>query len=140
MTALVRNPQVDFAVVHNPVAATQATISQTAPANAKTAMGITDQPAGVVPIIITSVIGSIATNGTAATPVSLHLRDGATGAGTIKWSAILAAPANGAAMASQHGLAIPCVSGTATLEFSGAGVAASQESVAMSGYFRNYGD
>jgi hypothetical protein len=112
----------NFTQVHNPAAATQATCSKAA-------------GSANVQHVCTAITASIACGATAQTPIHAYLRDGATGAGTILWSAVLAAPANGTAGVSLTGLNIVGSAGTAmTLEFEAAGVAASVESVALSGY------
>jgi hypothetical protein len=105
--------------VHNPAAAAQATIA--APA------------AGVgVRNICRSLGFSIACAATAQGPIHVYLRDGATGAGTIKRSWVLSAPVNGAAVFDVSGLEIPGSPNTAmTIEFEAAGVAASVESVSL---------
>ena len=106
-------------VVHNPAAATQATIGAAAPGAGQrnVCVGITV---------------SIAAGATAQTPIKVHLRDGATGAGTIKWSATLSAPINSSAAIALSNLSIPGTANTVmTLEFAGAGVAASEQSVSL---------
>lgn len=125
----------DFSVVHNPAPATQATITQAAPA----ADTQPPTPQAKPTMIIQRITASIAANGTAQTPLHVYLRDGATGAGTIVWSAVLAAAINGASIVTATDLNIPIKSGNATLEFEGVGVSASVQSVAMSGYNRSYG-
>jgi hypothetical protein len=106
-------------LVHNPAAATQATITQAAAGS-----GYKN--------VCTGLTVSIAAAGTAQTPIHAYLRDGATGAGAIKWSAVFSAPANSSQYISLDNLSIPGSDNTAmTLEFEGAGVAASVESVAL---------
>jgi hypothetical protein len=79
-----------------------------------------------------SIHASICTVGTAQTPLQLVLRDGATGAGTIKWSRTITAPVNTTVSVDVTGLAIPGSANTAmTLEFAGAGVAASVQDVTL---------
>ena len=112
-----------FAIVHTPVAATQATITQAAGA------------AGVKNVA-RIVSFSLCTVGTAqAAAVQVNLRDGATGAGTILWSMTISC---GTTTAVCHSVALPDIQGSAatamTLEFSAAGVAASFESVSLVGY------
>lgn len=111
-----------FALYHNPAAATQATVSQAAGA------------AGVKNVA--SLLSySILTVGTAQTSITVALRDGATGAGTILWQKTFILPVN---TVISETIALPHVQGTAatamTLEFSGAGVAASVQSVNLMGY------
>lgn len=104
---------------HEPAAATQATCSIAAAANTK--------------YVCKEISASIACGATAQTPISVRLRDGATGAGTVLWSMMLSAPANTCATIYLTGLSIPGSNNTAmTLEFSGAGVAASQQTVNLS--------
>lgn len=125
----------DFAVVHNPAAATQATITQAA----ETVAAQPPTPNTRSEIVVTNITASIAAGATAQTPIQVHLRDGATGAGAIVWSASLSAIINSCAVIEKSNLNIVCKSGNATLEFEGAGAAATEQSVAMAGYFRNYG-
>lgn len=111
----------EFAVNHEPAAATQATISQAAAGT-----GLRN--------VCRSITATIAVVGTPQTPIAVYLRDGATGAGTIKWTAKLAAPANGCAVLAVSDLWIVGSENTAmTLEFEGAGVANSEAAVAMTG-------
>jgi len=124
-----------FSVVHNPATATQATISHTTETESTSPASNNSKSYSIV----TAVTASIAAGATAQTPVHAYLRDGASGSGTIVWSATLAAPADGSSIVAQNGLNIKCTSGTVTLEFDGAGVTASAESVSMQGYDVNYG-
>lgn len=83
-----------------------------------------------------SVVASIACGGTAQTPISVYVRDGATGAGAILWAAVLAAPVGGCASVCATNLGIVGTPGNAmTIEFSAAGVAASLQAVSASGSF-----
>lgn|ERR1017187_240153 len=112
-----------FALVHTPVAATQATISQAA-------------GAANVRNVCTGISASLCTVGTAqAAVVQANLRDGATGAGTILWSQSFSFGTTTMIAVNITGL---CIYGTAatamTLEFSAAGVAASFASVALTGF------
>ena len=111
-----------FNLFHIPAAATQATISQAAGA------------AGVRNVA-TNLSFSITTVGTAQTVISVALRDGATGAGTVLWSKQFILPVHSPI---SENVPLPHVMGTAatamTLEWSAAGVAASLESVSLSGY------
>ena len=117
------NPANNFQITHTPVAATQATISQAAGA------------AGVRNVC-TGISASLCTVGTAqAAAVQLNLRDGATGAGTILWSKTFSCGTTTQVNVDLAGLNIYGSAATAmTLEFSAAGVAASFESVSLSGY------
>jgi hypothetical protein len=116
------SPPGQWSVLSTPAAATQATASQTAGG------------AGVRNVCNT-ISATLATAGTAqAAAAVLNLRDGATGAGTILWSLQVILPTNGLWSFSVGGLNIPGTAATAmTLEFAAAGVAASFQSVAMSG-------
>lgn len=108
-----------LSVTHEPAAATQATIGKAAVAGVRH--------------ICKEISASIAAAATAQTPISVRLRDGATGAGTILWSMMLSAPANQCASVALTGLSIVGTPNTAmTLEFSGAGVANSQQTVNLS--------
>lgn len=105
--------------VHNPAAANQATAAQGAPG-----VGYKNVCVGI--------IASIATGATAQTPIHVYLRDGTTGAGTIIASFVLSAPANSCAWIEMSDLSIHGTENTAmTLEFEGAGVAASVESITL---------
>ena len=107
-------------VQNTPAAATQATASKAAVANMRH--------------VCKSISASIAAGATAQTPIRLVLRDGATGAGTIRWSKKLSAPVNGLATIDVTGLAIVGSVNTAmTLEFAAAGVAASEQDVFLGG-------
>lgn len=111
----------DWSVFHTPAAATQATASKAA--------------ASALRHVCTSIAFTLTTVGTLQGPVQINLRDGATGGGTILWSLSLQLPVNGIVALAFSDLVIPGSTNTAmTLEFSAAGVAASQESVAMTGY------
>lgn len=114
-----------FSLFHIPAAATQATIS--APAGG----------AGVKNVC-TGIAFSTSTVGTAQTVISVALRDGATGAGTVLWSKQFILPVN---VTVSESVAIPHIQGTAntamTVEFSAAGVAASVQSVNLQGYTTN---
>lgn len=107
---------------HSPSAATQATITQAA-----AAAGVRN--------VCNSITACVACSTTAQTPINVYLRDGASGAGAIIWSGAIAAPANGVGIINISGLSIIGSPATAmTLEFSGAGVTGSVQTVAMSGY------
>src|SRR5271169_4709511 len=97
-----------FAIVHMPAAATQATISQGAGASG-------------VKNVATGASFAISTVGTAQTVLSVALRDGATGAGTILWQKQFILPVN---TTLSENIAFPDITGSAatamTFEFSGA--------------------
>jgi len=107
--------------VHVPAAATQATKTHAAESSKRH--------------VCTGIIATIACATTAQTPLKIYLRDGATGAGTILAAFTVAAPANGCGGVAFTGLSIYGTVGTAmTLEFSGVGVAASEQAVTLLGY------
>ena len=111
----------NWSVFSFPATAAQATITKAAIAG--------------VSHVCNAITASVACGATAQTPIQVVLRDGLTGAGTVLWTAALAAPANGVAKVSVSGLGIIGTAGNAmTLEFTAAGVAASQEAVTLSGY------
>lgn len=110
-----------WSIQHQPATATQATITRAAVGNTRH--------------VCTGITACIAAGATAQTPIIVNLRDGATGAGTILWSGALSAPVNGCASVPVAGFNIPGSLGVAmTLEFAGAGVAASQETVSLQGH------
>lgn len=106
-----------------PAAAAQATFSKAAVAGVR-------HVADCVTIALSAIAAPTATS------VSVNLRDGATGAGSVIWTQTLAAPASTGVLANTFicGLALIGSPNTAmTLEFS-AGVASVSESVSLSGY------
>ena len=111
-----------FALYHLPAATAQATVTQ---------------PAGAAGVknVCTGVSFTSVTVGTAQTIISVSLRDGATGAGTILWSMQFIQTTN--QVLAVH-VPLPHIAGTAatamTFEFSAGGVAASVQSVSMQGY------
>lgn len=113
----------DTCAFHTPAAATQATASLAT-------AGATQR------WICTSISATLACAGTAqAAAAILNLRNDATGAGTIIWSKQVVLPANGLWEVNLTDLSIPGAYGKAmTLEFAGAGAAATFESVALTGY------
>lgn len=115
----------EWAVTHAPVADTIATITKAA-----AAAGVAHVCTGITVVFVA---GAVAPT---AVAVKAVLRDGATGVGTILWSANLALPA----VAGEHciialsGLRIEGAAATAMcLEFTAAGGANTLESVAMIG-------
>lgn len=110
-----------WSVEHRPAVAAQATVTRAA--------------AGVgVRNICRSITACVAAAGTPQTPIQAVLRDGASGVGDVLWSGVLAAPANSGGVVALPGLSIVGSANTPmTLEFTGAGVAGSYETVAMSG-------
>lgn len=111
----------EWAVAHEPAANAAATISRGA---------VTGQKHWVTSITA-SMVGDVA----ASAIVFVRLRDSTTGAGNILWSAALRGTVTSGNVISISNLNIEGVAGQAvTLEFSGAGGAATQQSVAMTGY------
>lgn len=107
---------------NTPAVATQATTSKAA-------------GGGTVRHVATSITVCIAANGTAQTPLLFHLRDGATGAGTIIRTWAFSAPITTSQCENVPGLNMPGSANTAmTLESAAAGVAGSQATVSFTGY------
>lgn len=119
--AAVAAPPGEWSVEHRPAVSTRATITRAAGA------------AGVRHVCrsITASLVAVA----AQTIVDVLLRDGATGAGTVLWSARLQVQAGDSKQITLTGLNIVGSAATAmTLEFSAAPVATNFEGVAMTGY------
>lgn len=77
------------------------------------------------------VSASIACGATAQTPLTVQVLDGA----AVIWTSAVAAPVDGVASINVTGLHIPGTAATSmTLQFSGVGVAASQQAVTLIGY------
>ena len=115
----------DWTQVHFPAANTQATTSKAAGA-----AGVRHVCTGITAVLAGN------TTAPAAAQVNVVLRDGASGAGTIKWQAVITLPAIAGAMngITRSGLFIVGTAATAmTLEFSGAAGANTFESVSMEG-------
>lgn len=111
-----------WTAVHVPSTATLATIAKAAGGTGKRH-------------VCTAITATISCGATAQTPIQIYLRDGLTTAGTILWAITVAAPANGMGGISVTGLNIVGTANTAmTLEFSAAGVAASQEAITINGF------
>lgn len=125
--ALVTKTPYSWAIVHTPAVNTAATISKAA--------GAAGLKHVCNAISATFVAG---TSAPTAVVVSVALRDGATGAGTILWQANMALPATAGATANPILLTDLCIQGTAatamTLEFSAAGGANTFENVSLVGY------
>lgn len=114
-------PPSQWSIAHEPATNTVATISRPAVAGQK----------HWVTSIAASIVGDVA----ASSIVFVRLRDSTTGAGNIIWSAALRGTVTSGNQIMVDGLNIEGISGQAvTLEFSGAGGAGTQESVAMTGY------
>lgn len=119
-----------WSVFHEPAANAQATITKAA-------------GTGTQRHVCTDLTATIAAQATApaAVQVVARLRDGATGAGTVLWAAVLSIPATagiscGVAIAFSH----PKIGSQATamtLEFSAAGGANTIEAVSLGGYTMN---
>lgn len=115
----------DWTVVHFPASNTQATASKTAGG-----AGVRHVCTGI------TVVLAGGTTAPAAAQVNVALRDGASGAGTILWQAVITLPATAGAMngISRSHLHISGSANTAmTLEFSAAGGANTFESVTIEG-------
>lgn len=131
MSNVTKNPLCDFRAVNSPAAGVKATATTTAPASAA-------QPPSnnVAPyLVVQDITVSIAAGTVAQSPILANLIDGTSGGTSIVWSGYVAAGTNGAQSIGESYLNIPCKSGFATLEFSGAGGTLSSQSVAMGGYF-----
>lgn len=112
-----------WTATNTPAAATQATVSRVAGG------------AGVRHVCnsISASIAAVATGTTAV--MQAVLRDGATGAGTILWSTVMAVVPNTSTAVNLTGLSILGSANTAmTIEFTAAGAATTIESVTISGY------
>lgn len=111
--------------VHQPAANTQATTTKAA-----AGAGVTNVCTGIT---VTLAAGSTAPS---AVQLSVVLRDGASGAGTVKWAGVLSLPATAGASVgiTRSGLWIEGTANTAmTLEFSAAGGANTVEAVSLEG-------
>ena len=107
----------NWSVVHTPAAATQA--------QAIKAAGATG-----VRHVCTGVSGSIATAGTAQTPLEVRIKDGT----TIIWSKKVSCPANSFAAIDCPVSLVGSEATSMTLEFAAAGVAASEQDLTLMGY------
>lgn len=115
-------PLSTWSVTHTPAVATQATAS-------KAAGGTT------VRHVATSVTVCVAAGATAQTPILFHLRDGASGAGTILRTWAFSAPVNTGVCDSVSGLNMTGSANTAmTIESAAAPVAGAQATVTLTGY------
>lgn len=111
----------EWTVLDVPAAATQATVSRAADAGGRH--------------ICKSITVTIAAAATASGIVIAILRDGPTSTGTELWSGALSVPANGSGDITISGLNITGSKNTAmTIEFTAAGAADTQQTVAISGY------
>lgn len=90
---------------------------------------------GTVRHVATSVTVCVAANATAQTPLLIHLRDGATGAGTIIRTWAIAAPVTSSQCIDISGLNMTGSANTAmTLETAAAPVSGAQATVTLTGY------
>jgi hypothetical protein len=90
---------------------------------------------GTVRHVATSITWCVAANATAQPPLLIHLRDGATGAGTIIRTWAVSAPVNGTFCEDLSGLNMTGSANTAmTLETAAAPAAAVQATVSFTGY------
>jgi len=120
--AFTGNPADLWNKIHNPAAATQATITQAAAGS-----GIRN--------VCKRITASIGAAATASGPVTVVLRDGATGVGTVLFTATMSCIAQGQSVVDIDNLQIAGTANTAmTVEFTAAGAAATVESVFMQGY------
>lgn len=120
----------DWGVVHVPATVTQATATKSAGA------------AGVrhIATSVTATLCAGASSITAAAPLVVNLRDGASGAGTIVWSTIINVPIAAAQCTGVALSGLNVVGSTATamtLEFNAAGGTNSYESVSLTGHDAN---
>lgn len=110
---------ISSSAVHVPAVATQATITVAAP-------GLLQR------LVCTGIVATVAGGAIAQTPIQVYLRNGAAGVGTVMLAASMSVAANGYAQLVIEGLNLQASANTAmTLEFSAAGVAASQEVVTL---------
>lgn len=111
-----------WSLTNTPAVATQATASRAA-------------GGGTVRHVATTVSWCVAANATAQTPLLIHLRDGATGAGTILRSWAVSAVVGTSQCGSESGLNITGSANTAmTIETAAAPAANVQATVNLSGY------
>lgn len=120
--ALLQVPLTAWSVTSTPAVATQATASKAA-------------GAGSVRHVATVVSFCEAAGATPQLPIIINLRDGATGAGTIIRSWTISVLAGTSECYALPGLAMIGTAATAmTIEFAAAGAAATQQTVALSGF------
>ncbi len=115
-------PLSTWSVTNTPAAATQATASKGA-------------GGGTVRHVATTITACSAQAGTAQTPIAINLRDGATGAGTILRTWKISSIIQDSKCVEASGLAMIGTANTAmTIEFAAAGVAASEQTVTLTGF------
>ena len=106
---------------HTPAAAAQATTTKAAVAGTRH--------------ICNGISATIACAATPQTPITIYLRDGASGVGAVLFAATVAAPVNQGASSYLTDVNVVGTINTAmTLEFSAAGVAGSLQAVTLSGW------
>jgi len=111
-----------WAVTHSPAANVQASA-------AKSAAGANQKHHA------TAVTASFGAGATAGAAIQVNLRDGATGAGPVLWSCLMAAPANTAQTVTISDVDVAGSANTAmTLEFAAAGGLTTVQSVTLTGY------
>jgi len=109
---------------HVPAAATQATITLAARSSTDNMVGSRYR--------CHAIDATIAAAATASGIMTVNLRDGATGAGTVLWTGKIACVANTSARLHLSGLNIMGSQNTAmTLEFAGAGAANTEQTVSI---------
>lgn len=137
MSAVFKQPLATFRGVSAPAAGSKATISVAAQAAQSLPVGNSFAPW----MVVTGIVVSIAAGTAAQTLTQWNLIDGTTGGTNVQMSGAMAAVANGGGETiALSNLAIPIMSGTATLEFSAAPVGTVSEAVSIFGYHVNYGD
>ena len=109
-----------WAIQHAPAAAAQATISQAADAAGRH--------------VAKSLTVCISAAATAQTPLQFTLRDGATGAGTVLWTAQLSSVANSSNCVMANVDIIGTKNTAMTLEAAGVTVAGAFATVSLNGY------
>jgi hypothetical protein len=115
-------PLSTWSVTNTPAAATKATASKAA-------------GGGTVRHVATSISVCTAQAGTAQTPIAINLRDGATGAGTVLRTWKMSSIIQDSKCVESSGLAMIGTANTAmTIEFGAAGVAASEQTVTLTGF------
>lgn len=117
-----------WSLLHQPTSNTQATATKGAAA------------ANIRHVITTIAVSLNGSGLSAIASATLNIRDGASGAGTVLWSAVLSLPATDGSLdgIALSGLYIPGSTATAmTIEFAAAGGANTIESVSAMGYDEN---
>jgi hypothetical protein len=118
--AQIATPVCTWAVNNLPAAATKATVSQAAVA--------------AVRHVASFYAVCFAAGATAGPVQTWTIRDGATGAGTVKWGGALAAPANDSTCIAGQVSLVGTANTAMTIEFGAAGAATTIETVSLCGY------